>query len=496
MMKTRSVPVSGMAGASTRNQQMMKPRSAAIAAVLVTAAALLWAASHHFGIGIPAGILMASRWLAIFGLAVCAKERQSLTTWILFSMIAGAEIGHDWPTAGQNARTLSLIFLSLIKTIIAPLLFSTLVVGIAGHSNLKQVGRMGVKALIYFEVVTTIALFIGLAAINISKAGVGVDVPATASPGQTLGTPAKPTASEIILHVFPENIAKSVAEGQVLQIVVFSILFGIALALLDEKQKRPMLSFVESLSQTMFKFTNVVMRFAPIGVGAAIAYTVGHMGLAVLINLFKLLATLYVALIVFLGCVLVPVALIARVPLKKFIRSIAEPVSIAFATTSSEAALPPAMEAMEKFGVPRQIVAFVMPAGYSFNLDGTTLYLSLASVFVAQAAGIHLSFGQQLLMVFTLMLTSKGVAGVPRASLVILLGTAASFNLPTEPIFVILGIDELMDMARTSVNVIGNCLATAVIARLEGELQTTDEATIPESLGRVERQPHMEEQYI
>jgi len=446
-----------------------------IAATLVTAAALLWAASAHFEIGIPASILMASRWLAILSLAACVKERRSLTTWILFSMIAGAEIGHDWPTAGLNARTLSLIFLSLIKTIIAPLLFSTLVVGIAGHSNLKQVGRMGVKALIYFEVVTTIALLIGLAAINISKAGVGVVVPVTAGPGQTLNAPAKQTASEIILHAFPENIAKSVAEGQVLQIVVFSILFAIALGLLNEKQKRPMLSFVESLSETMFKFTNLVMGFAPIGVGAAMAYTVGHMGLGVLVNLFKLLATLYVALIVFLVCVLLPVALIARVPLKRFIQSIAEPVSIAFATTSSEAARPRAMEQMEKFGVPRQIVAFVMPAGYSFNLDGTTLYLSLAAVFVAQAAGIHMSFGQQLLMVFTLMLTSKGVAGVPRASLVILLGTAASFNLPTEPIFVILGIDELMDMARTSVNVLGNCLATAVIARSEGELRTTEE---------------------
>src|SRR5207249_6119929 len=457
MMKTRSVPVSGMAGASTRNQQMMKPRSAAIAAVLVTAA-LLWAASYYFGIGIPAGILMASRWLAIFGLAVCAKERQSLTTWILFSMIAGAEIGHDWPTAGQNARTLSLIFLSLIKTIIAPLLFSTLVVGIAGHSNLKQVGRMGVKALIYFEVVTTIALFIGLAAINISKAGAGVDVPATASPGQTLGTPAKPTASEIILHVFPENIAKSVAEGQVLQIVVFSILFGIALALLDEKQKRPMLSFVESLSQTLLKFSNIVMMFAPVGVGAAIAYTVAHMGLGVLVNLFKLLATLYAALLIFIGCVLVPVAVIARVPIREFAKAIVEPVSIAFATTSSEAALPRAMEQMERIGVPRQIVAFVIPAGYSFNLDGSSLYLSLASIFVAQVAGIQMSLGQQLLMVFTLMLTSKGVAGVPRAALVILLGTVASFHLPAEPVFIILGIDELMDMARTSVNVLGNCL--------------------------------------
>ncbi len=453
----------------------MKSRYAPAAMILITVAALLWAASHYLGLGMPAGVLMASRWLAILGLAFYSRERRSLTTWILFSMVIGAEIGHDWPNVGQNARTLSLIFLSMIKTIIAPLIFSTLVVGIAGHSNLKQVGRMGVKAIIYFEVVTTIALFIGLAAINLSKAGVGVTLPTTAAGGPAITAPPKQNAADIILHVFPENIAKSVAEGQVLQIVVFSIIFGIALALLAEKQKGPMLRFCESLSETMFKFTNIVMMFAPIGVGAAIAYTVGHMGLGILVNLFKLLATLYVALIVFLTGVLLPVALIARVPLKRFIQAVAEPVSIAFATTSSEAALPRAMEQMERLGVPRQIVAFVMPTGYSFNLDGTTLYLSLASIFVAQVAGVHMTLGQQLLMVFTLMLTSKGVAGVPRASLVILLGTVQSFNLPTEPVFIILGIDELMDMARTSVNVLGNCLATVVIARWEKEFELKEE---------------------
>jgi proton glutamate symport protein len=456
--------------------QIIKSRTLPIAAALVTVAVVLWAASHYLGVAIPAGVLTGSRWLAIAGVALWSKERRSLTAWILFSMIVGAEIGHDWPGGAQNARTLSLIFLSLIKTLIAPLIFSTLVVGIAGHSNLKQVGRMGVKALIYFEIITTIALFIGLAAINISRAGVGVNVAALASTSEALKPPPKPTASEIILHIFPENIAKSVAEGQVLQIVVFSVLFGFAVGLLNEKQKRPMLSFMESLAETMFKFTNIVMMFAPIGVGAAIAYTVGHLGFGVLLNLLKLLATLYAALIVFVTCVLLPVALIARVPVRKFIQAVAEPVSIAFATTSSEAALPLAMERMEQLGVPRQIVAFVMPTGYSFNLDGSTLYLSLASVFVAQAAGIHMSLGQQLFMVFTLMLTSKGVAGVPRASLVILLGTAASFNLPTEPIFVILGIDELMDMGRTSVNVLGNCLATAVIARSEGELRVASES--------------------
>jgi proton glutamate symport protein len=328
---------------------------------------------------------------------------------------------------------------------------------------------MGVKALLYFEVVTTIALFIGLGAINFSRAGVGVKAPPN-SPAVTAVQ--KQTAADLILHVFPENIAKSVAENQVLQVVVFSIIFGIALAQLDEKRRRPVLEFSESFSETMFKFTNIVMLFAPIGVAGAIAYTVSTMGFDVIWNLAKLVLTLYAALVIFVSCVFVPVALIARLDLRRFFKAVAEPASIAFATASSEAALPRAMEAMEAFGVPRQVVAFVIPTGYSFNLDGSTLYLSLASIFVAQAAGIHLSFGQQLVMVFTLMLTSKGVAGVPRATLVILLATADSFQLPTWPIFAILGVDQLMDMARTMVNVIGNCLASAVIARWEGELGT------------------------
>jgi len=430
-------------------------------------AALLTALAATGVVGLPSEVLLAARWLAISGLVAYGIRRRSLTTWILVSMIVGAEIGHDLPAVAVNLRTLSLVFLRMIKTIIAPLLFATLVVGVAGHSNLKQVGRMGVKALVYFEIVTTIALFIGLAAINISQAGKGITLPP--APKTEKLEAVKQTPSEIIQHIFPENIAKSVAEGQVLQVVVFSLVFGVALAMLPEAKRRPMLSFAESLAETMFKFTNIVMLFAPIGVGAAIAYTVGHMGLGILVNLAKLLATLYAALVVFILIVLLPVALIARVPIRRFIAAVAEPVSLAFATTSSEAALPRAMEAMEAIGVPRKIVAFVMPTGYSFNLDGTTLYLSLASVFVAQAAGIHMGFGQQLFMVFTLMLTSKGVAGVPRASLVILLGTAASFNLPVEPIFIILGIDELMDMARTSTNVLGNCLATVVVARWEGE---------------------------
>ncbi len=413
-------------------------------------------------------LLLIIRWLALAVLCFYGYKKKSLTIWIFIAMLLGAEVGYDFPEFAIGLKVISSAFLKLIKTIIAPLLFATLVVGIAGHSNIKQVGRMGIKSLLYFEIVTTIALFIGLAAINISQAGAGIDF-ASLTPATEKMEVVKQSPSEIFLHIFPENIAKSIAEGQVLQVVIFSILFAIAMAMLSHEKRKPMLDFAESLSEIMFKFTHVVMYFAPLGVGAAIAYTVGSMGFGVLVNLFQLLSTLYIALLVFLLVVLLPIALLFKVPLKKFIQAIGEPVSIAFATTSSEAALPSAMEAMEKIGVPRKIVAFVMPTGYSFNLDGTTLYLSLASVFVAQAAGIEMPFSQQLLMVFTLMLTSKGVAGVPRASLVILLGTAASFNLPTEPIFIILGIDALMDMARTSVNVIGNCLASVVIAKWEGE---------------------------
>jgi len=415
---------------------------------------------------LPAGLLFAARWLAIALLAVCALYRRSLAFWILVAMVAGAAIGYDWPRVAVNLQPVGGIFLRLIKTIIAPLLFATLVGGIAAHADLKKVGRMGIKAIVYFEVITTVALVIGLAAINLSRAGVGVHLPTPsgdALPAQKL------TASETILHIFPENIAKSVAEGQVLQVVVFSILFGMALAMVPEERRRPMLKLIESLAETMFKFTKIVMYFAPFGVGAAIAYTVGSTGIGVLLNLAKLLLTLYAALAVFIGCVLLPVALLARVPLRKFIAAVAEPVSIAFGTSSSEAALPSAMEAMESIGVPREVVAFVMPTGYSFNLDGSTLYLSLAAIFVAQAAGVHLSLGRQLLLLVTLMLTSKGVAGVSRAAIVILLGTVGSFGLPTEPVFILLGIDPLMDMARTALNVLGNCLATVVVARWEGD---------------------------
>jgi proton glutamate symport protein len=436
--------------------------------LLAAAAALLWAAGFYAGAAVSPVLLQICRWAALLAFCGYAWARRSLTVWIVAGMLVGAEIGHDWPHAAANLQILSAIFLRLIRTIVAPLIFATLVVGIAGHSNLKQVGRMGIKALIYFEVITTLALFIGLAAINLSQAGAGIPPPASAGAAPPAIQPQKLT--DIILHVFPENIAKSVAEAQVLQVVVFSIIFAIALALISEEKRRPMLAFCESLSEVMFKFTNIVMLFAPIGVAGAIAYTVGTMGFGVMVNLLKLVATLYAALAIFAVCVLLPVALLARLPLQRFIRAVAEPVSIAFATASSEAALPRAMESMEAFGVPRQIVAFVLPTGYSFNLDGSTLYLSMAAIFVAQAAGIHLSLSQQLALMLTLMLTSKGLAGVPRAMIVVLLGTVDSFHLPVWPVVVLLGIDQFMDMGRTATNVLGNCLATAVIARWEGEL--------------------------
>jgi len=419
-------------------------------------------------------VLMLLRWLAIIALVVFVARRRSLTAWILLSMVIGAEVGHDFQSVAVELRFLSQIFLRLITTIVAPLLFATLVVGIAGHSNLRQVGRMGVRALIYFEVVTTFALLIGWVAISISRAGEGIVLPPPTE-GTQIPQAAPHTWQDTLIQIFPQNIARAVAEAQMLQIVVFSVIFAIALAMLDEEKRRPLLSFAESLAETMFRFTRIVMLFAPIGVGAAIAYTVGSLGVGILVNLFKLLATFYVAVAVFVVGVLLPVALMAKVPLKRFIAAVAEPVSIAFATTSSEAALPRAMQAMERIGVPRQIVAFVMPTGYTFNLDGSTLYLSLTSIFVAQAAGIQLTIGQQFVMLLTLMLSSKGVAGVPRGAVVVLLGTISTFKVPVEPVLVILGIDAVLDMLRTSVNVLGNCLATVVIARWEGEYRETPE---------------------
>ncbi|HMD19022.1 MAG TPA: cation:dicarboxylase symporter family transporter, partial [Alloacidobacterium sp.] len=400
------------------------------------------------------------------------------TVWIIWGMLAGVELGLDIPRVALQARVFSDIFLRLIKAIVAPLILGTLITGIAGHSEMRSVGRLGLKSLIYFEVLTTIALVIGLVAINLSRAGVGLETAPqqlTAHSELRLDIGPQPDSGlswqQFLLHVFPENLAKSIADNQILQVAVFALIFGLALGRLKEEQRAPLLRVAESLTQTMFAFTNIVMYYAPIGVGAALAYTVAHSGLGVMTSLAKLLATLYVALIAFALLAMLPAAVLARLSLREFLSAIAEPATIAFATSTSEAALPRAMEAMEAFGVPRRIVAFVIPTGYSFNLAGSALYLAIASIFVAQAGGMHLGVKEQLFMLGVLMLTSKGVAGVPRAVLVVLLATSSVFHLPEEPIFIILGIDALMDMGRTTVNVVGNCLASAVVAQWEGEFR-------------------------
>jgi proton glutamate symport protein len=404
-------------------------------------------------------------------------RRTTLTQWIIIATIAGAVVGwldHDvWLTAnvGDAVKPLSNIFLRMIKSIVVPLIFGSLVVGIAGHGDdLKRVGRLALKSIIYFEIVTTVALFVGLAAVNFVRPGAGISLAVSGEEAkQFAGTPV--TLSGVLEHTVPQSFFEAASKNEVLQVVFFSVLF--AAALTQVKAGRPkdaILGFSEGLSEVMFKFTNLVMRFAPFGIFAAVVGTIGKNGIGVIASLGKLVLTLYGSLIVFLVVALLPVMLLARIPIRDFWRWVKEPWLIAFTTASSEAALPLAMENMEKFGVPRRIVSFVLPTGYSFNLDGSTLYLAIASVFVAQAAGLDLSLGQQLLMMLTLMLTSKGVAAVPRASLVILSGTLVTFGLPLEGVAVILGVDAFMDMARTSVNLLGNCLASAVMARWEGEL--------------------------
>jgi proton glutamate symport protein len=407
-------------------------------------------------------------------------KRPSLSVWILIALVAGIAFGAVFPGPAKEFGLLGTIFLRLIKSIIAPLLFATLVVGIAGTGSIKTMGRIGGKAILYFEIVTTLALFIGLGAANLVRPGEGVALQAGANPGvATAGATLQTTAE----HTFPTSIIDAMARGEVLQIVVFSFIFGAACAAIPGKS-RAVVDFCQSLSDVMFRYTNYVMLFAPLGVFGAMAATIGDKGLGVLLNLGKLVLTLYATQIFFVVVVLGTVTAIARIPVRRFIRWVREPFLIAYSTASSEAALPLALENMQAFGVPKHIAAFVLPTGYSFNLDGSTLYLSLASMFVAQAAGIHLSFGTQLTMMLTLMLTSKGVAAVPRASLVILAGTLATFNLPVEGVALLLGVDALMDMARTSVNLLGNCLATAVVARWEGvKFPTTDSESATAATG-------------
>ena len=396
-------------------------------------------------------------------------RRRSLTQWIVAGMVAGGFIGWADPGLGVALLPLATVFLRLIKSIIVPLVFATLVAGIAGHGDdMKKVGRLALRTIVYFEVVTTLALAIGLLAVNLAHRGVGVALGGAAA-GAAPGAEAKATFASILQHVVPQSFFEAAAQNEVLQVVVWSLLFGLGLTQVTGKPREAIVGFCTGLSEVMFKFTAVVMKYAPVGVGAAIAYTVGHSGIRVLVSLGALILTLYVTLAVFVLAVLVPVMLLTRVPIGAFARAIKEPALIAFSTASSEAALPLAMERIEQMGVPRRIVAFVVPVGYTFNLDGSTLYLAVASIFVAQAAGIHLALSQQLLMMLTLMLTSKGVAGVPRAAIVILAATVASFGLPVEAVAVVFGVDQLMDMGRTALNVVGNGLAACVMARWEGE---------------------------
>lgn len=471
-------------------------------AVAVTAVAILLHALPLFGIHPSPAFLTAARWGAVAVLGFHGYQKNTLTTWIMVSMFVGIAVGVDFPVLGTNLEILSKIFIQLIKTIIAPLLFGTLVLAIAGQTNSAQVGRMSIKAFSYFLAATSVALVVGLVAINLSKAGVlpesvrakaqtdkklaiQADQVGFVLPDSTKGayqltyqgkalSPAPETPKQdwkkIVLHIFPENVAKMIYEGAVLQVVVFSLIFGFGLRQVSEKHRKTMLEWCEALTEIMFKFTGIIMYFAPFAVGGAMAFTVGKMGLDALQPLLKLLGTLYVALIAFIALVFIPVMLLFRIPIRKFFNAIYDPATLAFATASSESALPKAMSAMESFGVPRKIVSFVLPTGYSFNLDGSTLYLSLASVFCAQAAGIDLPWGVQLAMMGSLLLTSKGVAGVPRASFVILTATLSQFHIPEWPTALILGIDAMMDMGRTCVNLMGNCLASAVVARWEGEL--------------------------
>lgn len=420
------------------------------------------------------------RWLGIAAFAVFAWRRRSLLIWTFFAMLAGVELGADLPHTAAQLHILADIFLRLIRMIVAPLIFGGIVTGIAGHNELRGIGRVAVKSIVFFEVVTTLGLILGLIAINVSQAGVGVTLPAvlvneTVAHGASGTAAAHPEGWQgIVLNIFPDNIAQAVAQNQVLQVAVFALLFGVALASLTESKRAPLLNVLHSLTETMFKLAKIIMVMAPLAAGAAMAYTVGSTGLQTLLPLAKLVATYYIALAAFILLVVVPCMLLARIPIRGFAAAIGEPAALGFATTSSEAALPMAMERMEEFGVPRWIVSFVIPTGYTFNMTGSSLYLTMAAIFAAQAAGVHLGWGEQFIMLATLMLTSKGVAGVPRATLVILMGSASALHIPTSAIMLILGVDTLMDMGRTAMNVVGNCLAAAVVARWEGDFTPTD----------------------
>jgi proton glutamate symport protein len=446
------------------SQPGLTPYRILTAVAIVLFAAGLGASLAHA----PAEVAISLRWVALVLFLPVAWRRRSLLLWTFYFMLAGAELGADAPQFAAQTHFLGEIFLRLIRMIVAPLIFGGIVTGIAGHGELRGVGRVALKSILYFEVVTTVGLILGLIAINVSHAGVGVTLPPSIQ--ATVPAALHEGWQQLVINIFPENIAQAVAQNQILQVAVFALLFGAALAAMPAPKRAPLLSVLQSLTETMFSLTRIIMYIAPVAAGAAMAYTVGSMGLATLLPLVKLVVTYYAALAAFVVLVVAPSLFLARVPLRAFVAAVAEPAALGFATTSSEAALPLAMENMEEFGVPRWIVSFVIPTGYSFNMTGGSVYLSMAAVFAAQASGIHLSLGQQIVMLATLMLASKGIAGVPRATLVVLLASAVALHIPTTAILMILGVDTLMDMGRTAMNVIGNCLAAAVVARWEGEL--------------------------
>lgn len=431
---------------------------------LALAALLLAVGAGASLLQVQAAIAIALRWCGLALFLPYALQRRSLLTWTFLAMLVGVELGVDAPHAAAQTQIISDIFLRLIRAIVAPLIFGGIVTGIAGHGELKGVGRVALKSIVFFEIVTTLGMILGLFAINISQAGVGVALPAATEA-------AAPVAHhgwhDVVLSIFPENIAQAVAQNQILEVAVFALLFGAALATIPKAKGAPLLGVLQSLTDVMFRITRFVMYLAPAAAGAALAYTVGSMGPATLLPLAKLIFTYYSGLLAFVLVVLFPILLITRIPARKFWSATAEPAAIGFATTTSEAALPQSMENMEAFGVPRWIVSFVIPTGYSFNLTGSSLYLSMAAIFAAQAGGIHMGWGEQVMILVTLLLTSKGVAGVSRGSIVVLMATATTMHIPMAAVIMILGVDTLMDMGRTGMNVIGNCMAAAVVAKWE-----------------------------
>ncbi|HOF05576.1 MAG TPA: cation:dicarboxylase symporter family transporter [Syntrophales bacterium] len=396
---------------------------------------------------------------------------------IFIGMALGLVLGLVFPHLAPYLEPLATIFIRLVKTIVVPIIIASLIVGIAGHGDMKAVGRMGLKAIIYFEIITTFALGIGLLAVNLLRPGDGVDI---TGDREAVVAGKVHSFSQLLVHMFPENVIEAAARGDLLQVVVFTVIFSAALIMIGDR-KKPVIDLCESVTEVMFKYTNIVMRFAPIGVGAALAFVVGSKGISVVIHLLGLIACLFLSLAAFLILILIPVMLILRIPVGRFFAAVKEPAVIAFSTTSSEAALPKAMEAMEAFGVPRRVVSFVIPVGYSFNLDGTTLYLPMAAVFVAQAAGVEMSIGQQFFLGLTIMLASKGVAGISRGSMVILAGLLPTFGLPVSAVAVLLSIDAIADMGRTTVNVIGNCLASVVVAKWEGPARSPEAPAVAET---------------